>query len=329
MSLPIIICDDSSFARKQIARALPQDWDVEVTYAGNGLEGIEALRAGKGDVIFLDLTMPELDGFGVLEAIKDEGIEVIAIVVSGDIQPESQRRVDELGAAAFIKKPVREEELLPLLDRYGLLKQESTGDGVREEGTTFLDWCQEISNVAMGRAADLLATMIGENVELSIPKVSQIDFSEVITALELATGGEGFSVVGQGFIGSGIAGETMLVFHDADMIEIAQVMHYTGDLGESDEVELLMDVSNVLVGAYLKGLADLLDIHFSQGHPMIQLHNKQLNFGQGNSGGGPRPILAIELSYTIGESRVQADQLVLITEGSVPELASRAEMALG
>jgi len=327
MTIPIIICDDSSFARKQIARALPKGWDVEVTYATNGQEGVEAVRAGRGDIIFIDLTMPVLDGFGALELIQREDLQTLPIVVSGDIQPESQRRVMELGAIAFIKKPVNGDELLPLLEEYGVLGLLSPESTIKEESSSFLDWCQEISNVAMGRAADILAKMIGENVELSIPKVSQIEFSEVVTVLELATGGEGFSIVGQGFIGAGIAGETLLVFHDADMIEIAKVMHYGGSLEESDEVELLMDISNVLVGAYLKGIADLLDIHFSQGHPMIQLHNKKLSFGNGN--GEQRKILAIELSYTIGPQRVQADQLVLIAEGSVPELAKRAELALG
>ena len=70
MPTPIVICDDSSFARKQIARSLPSGWNVDITYATNGREGIDAIREGKGDVLFLDLTMPDMDGFAVLEYIR-------------------------------------------------------------------------------------------------------------------------------------------------------------------------------------------------------------------------------------------------------------------
>ncbi|HFQ92253.1 MAG TPA: response regulator, partial [Chromatiales bacterium] len=55
MPTPILICDDSSLARKQMARSLPTAWDVEISYASNGREALEELRAGKGHVLFLDL----------------------------------------------------------------------------------------------------------------------------------------------------------------------------------------------------------------------------------------------------------------------------------
>mgnify|MGYP002639271990 FL=1 len=103
MSIPIIICDDSSFARKQMARALPKGWDVEITFATNGLEGVEAVRAGKGDIMFLDLTMPVLDGYGALEIIRQEDLPTMVIVVSGDVQKDAYKRVMSLGAIDFIK----------------------------------------------------------------------------------------------------------------------------------------------------------------------------------------------------------------------------------
>ena len=79
MALPVLICDDSSFARKQMKRALPEEWDIEVTFTTNGLEGLEAIRQGKGEVVFLDLTMPEMDGYGVLEVIRKEDLNALVI----------------------------------------------------------------------------------------------------------------------------------------------------------------------------------------------------------------------------------------------------------
>ena len=122
MATPILICDDSSFARKQMARALPKNWDVEITFAENGEVGLEAIRAGKGEVVFLDLTMPVLDGYGVLEAIKANDLPAMVIVVSGDIQPEAQERVKKLGAMDFIKKPTNNEKITQVLTQFGIIE---------------------------------------------------------------------------------------------------------------------------------------------------------------------------------------------------------------
>lgn len=121
MATPLLICDDSMMARKQVARSLPTDWDVDITFATNGLEGIQAIREGKGEMVFLDLTMPEMDGYQVLEAIKNEGLDAMVIVISGDIQPNAQARVTQLGAMDFIYKPINPEKLAETLRRFGLI----------------------------------------------------------------------------------------------------------------------------------------------------------------------------------------------------------------
>lgn len=108
-------------ARKQVQRSLPETWDVDITFASNGNEGIQAIRDGKGEMVFLDLTMPGLDGYGVLEKIKQEKLKCMVIVISGDIQPEARDRVKSLGAVDFIKKPVDQQKLYTVLQNYGLV----------------------------------------------------------------------------------------------------------------------------------------------------------------------------------------------------------------
>lgn len=107
-------------ARKMLIKALPQSWSVEITQAGNGQEALDAYRAGKADIMFLDLTMPVLDGYGVLEALQKEGLNSLVIVVSADIQPIAQERVKKLGAMAFVKKPVSSEVIESILKQYGV-----------------------------------------------------------------------------------------------------------------------------------------------------------------------------------------------------------------
>lgn len=121
MSVPVLVVDDSAMARKMLIKALPASWDVEISQAGNGVEAMEAYRAGKAAVMFLDLTMPVMDGYQVLEALQKEDLNSFVIVISADIQPIAQQRVKDLGAIAFVKKPVTSEVLEEVLKKYGVL----------------------------------------------------------------------------------------------------------------------------------------------------------------------------------------------------------------
>ena len=98
MTTSILICDDSSFARRQMARSIPDDWDVSITFAENGAEGLEVIRSGKADLTFLDLNMPVMDGYETMQIIKDDELSTMVIVVSGDVQENAKRRMLEMGA---------------------------------------------------------------------------------------------------------------------------------------------------------------------------------------------------------------------------------------
>lgn len=92
--------------------------------AANGLEAMEILRAQPIDVLFLDLTMPVMEGVEVLQHILIEKIDVAVIVISGDVQPKMQQRVIELGALEFIKKPLQEAQLVETLKKFDLLPEQ-------------------------------------------------------------------------------------------------------------------------------------------------------------------------------------------------------------
>lgn len=121
MAVSILVVDDSPIARKMLIRALPPEWDVEISQASNGFEALAAYRAGKVDVMFLDLTMPDMDGFQVLETLRKEDLNCLVIVVSADVQDLAQERVKRLGAITFIRKPITSEGLGEVLKQYGIL----------------------------------------------------------------------------------------------------------------------------------------------------------------------------------------------------------------
>jgi chemotaxis protein CheY-P-specific phosphatase CheC len=328
MTIPILICDDSSMARKQMARALPQDWDVDVSFAENGVQGVDGVKSGKGEVLFLDLNMPEMDGYQVLEAIRAQDLPTMVIVVSGDIQPEAYQRVMQLGALAFIQKPVSSEQIEEILNRYGIRGERKGNIGAINVEVDILDAYQEIANVAMGRAGDLLARLLDVFVILPIPNVNMIEVSELRMALNEVADSDTLSAVCQGFIGAGIAGEALLMFNESSFTDIAELMKYKGEIDETAQLELLMDVANILLGACLTGIADQLDISFSQGHPMvIGRHVKVRDLLKYNASRWKR-TLAIEIAYSIENRRINCDLLLLFTEDSLPSLNKQLAYAL-
>jgi two-component system, chemotaxis family, chemotaxis protein CheY len=121
MAIPILVVDDSAMSRKLVIKALPPEWEVEVHQAVNGQEALNVYKSSKAQVMLLDLTMPVMDGFEVLEALQREGLKPLVIVISADVQPKAQERVKELGAVAFLKKPIKTEEIKQVLKDHGIL----------------------------------------------------------------------------------------------------------------------------------------------------------------------------------------------------------------
>lgn len=340
MTLPILICDDSKFAQKQMGRSLPEGWDVSLSYANDGLEALDVIRQGLGNVVFLDLNMPNLDGYGVLEEIQKEDLPALVIVVSGDIQPEAHQRVTNLGALAFIKKPTNKSIIAEILERYGIWKPgeqpppsaqaevkkpEPIPAEVSEEITDIQnrDQYQEIANVAMGRAADLLARVLNSFVVLPIPNVNILELSELHMALNAVEEDDTVSAVCQGYIGAGIAGEALLLFHDSSFSDMAKLMNYPSDLDDAAQLEVLMDTANILIGAFLKGFADQLDMTFSQGHPVVLGQHSSIGKLIESSTRRWQKTMAIEINYAIEKHNIQCDLLLLFTEDSLPTINSK------
>ena len=328
MTTKVLICDDSGMARKQMARALPKDWEVETLFAVDGLDGLEKLRAGEAEILFLDLNMPELDGYGVLEAINREDLPVLTVVVSGDIQPLARERVKKMGAIDFIKKPTEPEVIAKLLQDYGLYRPgeaPETEPAIAEQtvaaaGAIGLnEYLQEISNVAMGRAADLLARLLNVFVKLPVPKVAMIAKSELTMALSAADESS-YSAVCQGFIGAGVAGEALLLFSDSSFEDMARLLHYEDPSSEAVQVEVLMDMSSILFGAFLKGLGDQLDLKLGLGHPTVLGQHRKVSDLLEHHSRNPEQLLAIEINYQIEDQAIACDLLVLLTEDSIPHL---------
>ena len=327
MSMPVLICDDSSFARKQMDRVLHEDWDVETHFAANGSMAIDAIKSGLGDVLFLDLNMPVMNGIDVLKEIRKQELNTLVIVVSADTQQSTRDQIIELGALDFIPKPIDKNKLEELLNKHGITepsKLEALAPEVEELlDPETRDILQEITNVAIGQAGSLLASVLKVFVKLPIPNVNLLEVSELSMALHSVESSDSTSGVCQGFISGGVAGEALLILNDSSFVDIARLLNYNKKIDDGVELELLMDISNILIGSVLKGLSEQLDLNFSQGHPVVLGQHCNVSDLIYSNSTHWKKSLTVEISYGIEDYDIHCDLLLLITEDSIPTLKNK------
>jgi len=205
MPTKVLICDDSSFARKQMARCVPDGLNVEISFAENGKIAIDMIKQGKADVMFLDFNMPVMDGYETLKALQKKKLQSKVIVISGDIQPTAHERVKALGALEFIEKPVKPEQIHEVLVKHHFIGEEEQEDEIEADALApdIRDCYQEITNIAMGQAGDHLARILNVFVKLPIPNVNLIEVSELHMMLQDIEDKDTVSGICQGFLGVG------------------------------------------------------------------------------------------------------------------------------
>ncbi|WP_137167882.1 response regulator [Salinimonas lutimaris] len=321
----VLVCDDSMVARKQVAKSLPQDWQVAVHFAKNGEEAIDLLSQGKGNLLLLDLNMPVMDGYATLAAIQEARLPVKTVVISGDVQPEAHERVLGLGATDFIRKPVDAETLKLTLEKHGILKAEPEVEAEDDSGLDpdIRDCYQEITNIAMGRAGDHLARIMNVFVHLPIPNVNLIEVSELHMMLSDIESHEEVTAVCQGFLSPGIRGEALCILSDSSFADVARILNVQGEVDDRLQLELLMDAASILIGTCLTGLAEQMDVVFSQGHPIVLGQHTAIADIVSTNHLKWRRTLAIELSYGLEGYNVRCDLVLLFTEDSMDTMNSK------
>lgn len=106
----ILIVDDSQFQRAFLKKALASDGH-RFLEAENGQEGLHTAQEEQPDCILADLIMPETQGVGMLEGMREAGSLIPVIVVTADIQHHMREKCLALGARTVLHKPVDPETL--------------------------------------------------------------------------------------------------------------------------------------------------------------------------------------------------------------------------
>ncbi|MBF0288938.1 MAG: response regulator [SAR324 cluster bacterium] len=106
-TLSILTIEDEPLIRQGIVNYL-EDQGYTVLEAGDGQEGLEVFRRDKPDILLVDLQMPVIDGFEVLDVVQQESPETPVIVISGVGILQQAAHAVELGAWDFITKPIED-----------------------------------------------------------------------------------------------------------------------------------------------------------------------------------------------------------------------------
>jgi CheY-like chemotaxis protein len=107
-------------ARMSLIKKLPKDIaeSSEIKEAENGLIGFQTYQSMRPDIVFLDLTMPVMDGYEAIKEIKNFDPDAFIVVVSADSQPKAVEKALELGAFTHIEKNISDELLANVFKSY-------------------------------------------------------------------------------------------------------------------------------------------------------------------------------------------------------------------
>jgi two-component system LytT family response regulator len=114
-TLQVLVVDDEAPARRKILRLLRQETDVQVVAEAGGAESaIAGIEKHRPDLVFLDVQMPGMDGFGVVQAIQAKEMPRIVFVTAHD---QYALRAFEVHAFDYLLKPFGEERFRTVLQR--------------------------------------------------------------------------------------------------------------------------------------------------------------------------------------------------------------------
>ena len=148
--LKTLIVDDESLARRGLAHRLKNIPDIEIVgEAQNGREALKLIGEKSPDLVFLDIQMPGLSGFEVLQKLNVETMPVILFLTAYD---EYAVQAFEANALDYILKPIDEERLHQVLDKVrGNLRQKRA----LEHKRALLDLVSQISGESISSFSDL------------------------------------------------------------------------------------------------------------------------------------------------------------------------------
>ncbi len=325
MALNVIICDDSKFARTQLIRVIPKSLISNLYQAENGLEAMKLLRDGKGELLFLDLTMPVMDGYQVLQAIREENIDVLTIVVSGDIQLKAQKIIAQYNTLAFLKKPLDATELIEVLQKYGLVEEGEVPYVPQPQPKNYarhpvdkdnkFDELREKLNIATGIASGKIGDYLNLFVTMTLPQIHINKGSDLSAILHQWLNNDTNVITSQGFIGADILGESLIFFSEND------INSYASFIGEDkatykEKAAQILELAS-LISSSLTSLANQFSMTIRLTHPALV---QNVEFNLTNAELKDADIMCVKMQYDIKDLKMSIRNVILFTNATTEKL---------
>jgi chemotaxis protein CheC len=178
------------------------------------------------------------------------------------------------------------------------------------------DALQELMNVAMGQAADRLARLTETFVTLSVPRIHPVDVTNTSLLDQLMLASQPAIITRQSFLGR-LRGEVLVCFGENGANQLAGLMGYEGEEKDSIQDELILDVTNILTGACINGLAQQVELKLSYGSQALLSRGRELQEVLGTQEFRGHQALVLEIHFEVATLSFYCDLLVCITEDTV------------
>ena len=116
----ILVVDDSTINLKMADRVLKEREDCKPVLVPSGERAFKFLEKNRPELILLDIMMPEMAGFEVLERLKGnpETVDIPVVFLTADDEPATRERAEAAGVKDIVMKPFDKEELLGVVASY-------------------------------------------------------------------------------------------------------------------------------------------------------------------------------------------------------------------
>lgn len=127
----ILVVDDEKNIRLVVGKSLEKS-GFDIVYANDGLEAVEKANESNPDLVLLDLRLPKMNGFLVLEALKSNAAteEIPIIILSALSEEDDVQKAISLGAEDFLVKPISQSDLLAAVEEAFSEKKEENNKEV-------------------------------------------------------------------------------------------------------------------------------------------------------------------------------------------------------
>lgn len=252
-----LVVDDEPLARRRIRRLLSRDADVEIIGdCGNGYEAINAITNHKPDLLFLDVQMPEVDGFAVLEGIDPHKLPFVIFVTAYD---RYALKAFEVSAVDYLLKPFDRKRFEKALQRAKTRLLTERGSDLNQRTLALLEELKELK----ARSSHVDRLLIKSAGRAFFLKTEEIDWIEAEGKyVRLHIGRESHLLrEGIGSLETHLDPKKLLRIHRSTIVNIDRVKEFQPWFNHEYRVVLRDGTALMLSRSCRKRLAELLGEH--------------------------------------------------------------------